>query len=120
MSNLSLTQEELDFLIRAVSREYFRIARLSKAVQDSKENQTTIKLKNKLSQEITLNRVEARILQKLAENFILITRTQTQPEMDRRVDEFPQSAAKYAPYQKELDDKLSIVIELSNKIGELL
>lgn len=112
---IDFSDREKAALDKLLSREEYRIKR-----SPDKESQAISGLLAKISKGSAINRVDARILQRVCENNILLIRTQTQPELDRRVDQFPESAKKYEPYIKKLDEQLEVLIQLSDKIGALL
>lgn len=116
-----LTPEEQQFLQTCIERESYRVAKLPAAEQKASENKVTLALKDKLNGPVSaINRVEARILQRICEVWTLTTMTQIKPEYDRRIAKFPESAERYAPYIKKLDEDIEIVVGLSDKIKELL
>lgn len=118
---LQLTPEEQSFLSICVDRESCRVAKLPAAEQKATEHKAIFTLKKKLSGIVkVVSRVEARILQRITENWIFTTRTQIQPEYDRRLAAFPEAAERYAPYIKKLDEDLEVVVVLAEKIKELL
>lgn len=117
---VDLTGAQKEFLSNCLGREFFRIKRLKQADQERAESKATISLVAKVSDRMSITRIEARVLQRVTENWILISRTLTLPEYDRRVSLEPANLEKYAPYQRRLESELEAAIELADKIKELI
>lgn len=117
---LQLTEREQQYLEKILIRHELVIARLPVAQQQSAESKAALLIRTKLGPSMATNRVDLRILQRLIETFILLLRTQTLPELDRRLRDHPDYAIKYRPYVTRAEGELELMIGLSDKIGAVL
>lgn len=109
---LSLTESELEYLKTFVDRNILRLRR------EGAVDVTAIRLQDKLATTMQLNRVEIKILKRLCEDYVLVTKTTTLPEYDRRISQYPEAAAKYVPYIVKTEAELKAVQDILAKIKE--
>ena len=117
---IKFTEQEDAYLKTFLSRESFRIGRLPKKQQGDKENTVALKLGAKIGPDSIFNRVEIKILLRLIENFILIMRTMTLPEYDRRIAANPDQRAFYQKYIDKHEIELDLCEAMFKKVDGLL
>lgn len=118
--DLTLNSGEQSFVTALLERESFRIARLSEKEKKAKENQAVGELRLKIATDMLVNRVEVKLLQKLITNFMLIIRTMSLPEYDRRIANKPELGPIYEPYIEKHERELDVCEGLIDKLEGLL
>ena len=70
--------------------------------------------------EYELDRNDLRVLETVLYNYRIHLETQSLPEYDRRIQMYPEAAAKYGPYIEKEEAQLAVVCELLSRVEKEL